>query len=60
MTKKNVQFTQECYKIQGQMIGLSAREQAGICLEAENPEPVIEGMLAVSHQRPACGHSPRS
>lgn len=51
---------QECYKIQDQMIGLSAREQAGICLEAEDPEPVIEGMLSVSHQRPVCGHSPRS
>lgn len=51
---------QECYKIQDQMIGLSAREQAGICPEAEDPEPVIEGMLSASHQTPVCGHSPRS
>ena len=32
------------------MIGLSEIEQAGVCIETEDPEPVIARMLAVSHQ----------
>lgn len=49
--KKNVHFMQECYKIQNQMIGLSEIEQAGVCIETEDPEPVIARMLAMSYHR---------
>lgn len=41
------------------MIGLSAREQIEVCPEAEDPEPVIEGMLAVSYQTGGSGLSER-
>lgn len=42
------------------MIGLSEIEQAGVCIETEDPEPVIARMLAVSHYRRGCGLSLKS
>ena len=42
------------------MIGLSEIEQVGVCIETEDPEPVIARMLAVSHHRQGCGLSPKS
>lgn len=37
------------------MIGLSEIEQAGVCIETEDPEPVIARMLAMSYHRWGCG-----
>lgn len=36
-----------------------AREQAEVCLEVEDPEPVTEVRLAMGRQRGGCGYSAR-